>query len=151
MAPATVLGLIVVGCLVPLNALMQRHRPADLGLYPDGAPESPPAVVGPAAVPVTVSWTLRRAIITRRFEYLYAGQYLDAASEPHEPVENGHVFAGRVGMAEAREFVVSDVVPPLTQLVDHQADIRHRKKLILGAMGDIDRQLARLGTALMWP
>jgi len=67
----TVLGLIVVGCLVPLNALMQRHRPADLGLYPDGAPEPPPAVVGPAAVPVTVSWTLRRAISTRRFWYLF--------------------------------------------------------------------------------
>src|SRR5713101_6627924 len=26
----TVLGLLVIGCLVPLNALLQRHRPADL-------------------------------------------------------------------------------------------------------------------------
>src|SRR5262245_6266198 len=49
----TMLGLVVVGCLVPLNALMQRHQPADLGLYPDGAPEPPPAVTGLAAMPVT--------------------------------------------------------------------------------------------------
>src|SRR2546428_2186563 len=48
----TVFGLIVVACLVPLNALMQRHHPADLGLYPDGAPAPPPAVAGLAAVPV---------------------------------------------------------------------------------------------------
>jgi len=67
----TVLGLIVVGCLVPLNALMQRHHPADLGLYPDGAPAPHPAVARQAAVPVTDSWTLRRALTTRRFWYLF--------------------------------------------------------------------------------
>ena len=54
-------------------------------------------------------------------------------------------------MTEASEFMIGDVVPPLTQLIHDQADIRHGKELILGAMGDIDRQVVRLGTALVWP
>ena len=54
-------------------------------------------------------------------------------------------------MAEASEFVVGDVVPPLTQLIHNQADIRHGKELILRTMHDIDWQLTRLGTALVWP
>ena len=68
----TVLGLLVIGCLVPLNALLQRHHPADLGLYPDGAPELPLAVAaGVAPTPATTPWTLRRALTTSRFWYLF--------------------------------------------------------------------------------
>src|SRR5262249_33525681 len=77
--------------------------------------------------------------------------YLYTPSEPLEPVQDGHVFARWVGMAKAREFMVGDVVPPLTQLIHDQADIRHGKELILGTMRDVDRQLTRLGTTLVWP
>jgi len=54
-------------------------------------------------------------------------------------------------MAEASEFMVGDVVPPLTQLIYDQANIRHGKELILCTMRDVDRQVVRLGTALVWP
>jgi len=39
----TILGAVVMLCLIPLNAAGQLHRPADLGLHPDGvaAPPSP--------------------------------------------------------------------------------------------------------------
>jgi Na+/melibiose symporter-like transporter len=67
----TVLGLLVLGLLIPLNALWQRHRPSDLGLYPDGAPAPPPAVAVPAAGSATTFWTLRGAMRTRRFWYLF--------------------------------------------------------------------------------
>ena len=46
----TVLGLLVLVLLMPLNALWQRHYPADLGLYPDGAPAPPPAVTTGSSV-----------------------------------------------------------------------------------------------------
>jgi MFS family permease len=67
----TGLGLLVLGVLIPLTALWQRHHPADLGLYPDGASAPPPAVVAPVAGPATTSWTLRGAMRTRRFWYLF--------------------------------------------------------------------------------
>jgi hypothetical protein len=54
-------------------------------------------------------------------------------------------------MAKAGKLMVRDVVPPLTQLIHHQTDIRHRKELILSSVRDVDRQLIRLGTALVWP
>ena len=44
-------------------------------------------------------------------------------------------------MTEASEFMIGDVVLPLTQLIHDQADIRHGKELILGAMDDVDRQV----------
>src|SRR5918911_4052587 len=67
----TVLGLLVIGCLVPLNALVQRHRPADLGLYPDGASEPPRPVAGVVSAPAVASWTLQRALTSSRFWYLF--------------------------------------------------------------------------------
>jgi MFS family permease len=67
----TVIGLVVIGCLVPLNAVWQRHRPADLGLSPDGtAPPSRP-MVGPVAPAANEGWTLRQALTTVRFWYLF--------------------------------------------------------------------------------
>src|SRR5215831_1000570 len=77
--------------------------------------------------------------------------YLYTPSKPLEPVQNGDIFARRVSVAEASEFMIGDVVPPLTQLIHDQADIRHGKELILCTMCDIDRQVVRLGTTLVWP
>ena len=54
-------------------------------------------------------------------------------------------------MTEASEFMVGNVVPPLTQLIYDQADICHGKELILGTMHDVDRQVVCLDTALVWP
>ena len=67
-----VLGLIVMACLVPVNAIWQRHRPADLGLYPDdaSAPLATPSLS--ASLPRPASWTLWRAMGTGRFWLLFA-------------------------------------------------------------------------------
>lgn len=68
------LGGLLLVTLVPLNALLQRRHPADLGLLPDGdtAPHDPTRpmaqasnVVDPAWV--AVDWTLARALRTTRF------------------------------------------------------------------------------------
>jgi MFS family permease len=67
----TGLGLLVIGCLVPLNALLQRHHSHDLGWYPDGAPELPRTVAAAVSVPATAPWTLQRAVTTTRFWYLF--------------------------------------------------------------------------------
>lgn len=67
----TILGLLVMGCLVPLNALWQRHRPADLGLYPDGAKAPPTPLSHPATTALASPWTLRRAMGTVRFWCLF--------------------------------------------------------------------------------
>jgi MFS family permease len=68
----TALGLLVIGCLVPLNAFLQRHRPADLGLYPDGVPERPLAVTGRGSASALAPWTMQRAVTSTRFWYLFA-------------------------------------------------------------------------------
>jgi MFS family permease len=67
----TLLGLAVMVCLVPLNLLWQRHRPADLGLHPDGDADALPVpahLPTPAAAASTAPpWTLWRAVGTSRF------------------------------------------------------------------------------------
>jgi MFS family permease len=66
-----VLGALVMSVLVPLNALGQRHRPADLGLHPDGVADRP------ASTPVLqrraemMPWTLWRAMGTMRFWLIF--------------------------------------------------------------------------------
>jgi MFS family permease len=67
----TILGLVVMACLVPLNALWQRHHPADLGLSPDGAPA--PRETSSPTTPLRrpESWTLWRAMGTGRFWLLF--------------------------------------------------------------------------------
>jgi MFS family permease len=58
-------------CVIPLNALGQRHRPADLGLGPDGVVDAPPTAA-PAARPApTAPWTLWRAMQTVRFWVIF--------------------------------------------------------------------------------
>jgi MFS family permease len=67
----TLLGIVAMVCLVPLNAIWQYHKPADLGLHPDGAPapatRPPPSATASSVVP----WTLQRAMSTRHFWLLF--------------------------------------------------------------------------------
>jgi MFS family permease len=67
----TLLGVVGVLCLLPINLLWQRHRPADLGLYPDGT-AAPATLQHPHAPPPPANpWTLRRALCTTRFWFLF--------------------------------------------------------------------------------
>jgi MFS family permease len=61
------IGVVVIAVLVPLNAIWQRHRPADLGLYPDGAAAPPMITSAPETQTSAASWTLRQALRTERF------------------------------------------------------------------------------------
>jgi MFS family permease len=66
------LGILVVIVLLPLNGIFLRHKPQELGLYPDGldVPISSPNVESRKENSInmkTFDWTLRRAIKTRRF------------------------------------------------------------------------------------
>jgi MFS family permease len=67
----TLLGLLVMGCLVPLNALGQRHRPADMGLSPDGVPAPLPPISVASRASLAPPWTLWRAMGTPRFWLLF--------------------------------------------------------------------------------
>jgi MFS family permease len=70
-AAYTLLGIVVMVCLVPLNAVWQYHKPADIGLHPDGIALPPTRVqTAPAASPAR-PWTLWRAIGTGRFWVLF--------------------------------------------------------------------------------
>lgn len=73
-AGCTLLGVLVLVVLVPLNLLLRR-RPEDIGLSPDGDPDTPAAaqarrvnVVDPAWV--AIDWTLPRAMRTARFWWI---------------------------------------------------------------------------------
>ncbi len=70
----TLLGWIILLCLTPMNALWQRHHPADLGLHPDNlppepSPPSPPDLETPALT--STAWTLKEALYTRPFWFLF--------------------------------------------------------------------------------
>jgi len=74
------LGLLVLGVLAPLNLLL-RHRPADLGLGPDGDQTSRAAAGERRATNVVdaawvaVDWTLARALHTARFWWIAVGYF----------------------------------------------------------------------------
>ena len=77
-------AVLLLAVVVPLNALLQRQRPEDLGLRPDGddapaeteiAAARPDNVVDPAWT--AVDWTIFRAARTVRF-WLIAGGYFGA-------------------------------------------------------------------------
>jgi len=74
------MAVLLVVTLVPLNLLLQRRRPEDLGLLPDGRSQLAGSgqtraradnVVDPAWV--AVDWTLGRAVRTSRFWWVFAG------------------------------------------------------------------------------
>lgn len=68
----TLLGGIILIGLTPMNALWQRHSPADLGLHPDGLPPSTNLSDAPEVeTQVVVSWTLQDALRTRSFWFLF--------------------------------------------------------------------------------
>jgi len=75
------LGLLVLGILAPLNLLL-RHKPADLGLNPDGDHSVPGAAAERRmtnvvdAAWVAVDWTLARALRTARFWWIAVGYFL---------------------------------------------------------------------------
>ncbi|UCD71975.1 MAG: MFS transporter, partial [Syntrophobacterales bacterium] len=66
-----VLGVLVLILLLPLNALFLRHKPRDLGLYPDGVRDGESAQWRGLEVIDTAwsetDWTLKRAFRTWRF------------------------------------------------------------------------------------
>lgn len=67
------LGILVLIVLLPLNGIFLRHKPQELGLYPDGLETSVPPFEGGkrhtenSIDMETDDWTLRKAIGTRRF------------------------------------------------------------------------------------
>ena len=67
----TLLGWVILLGLTPINALWQRHDPADLGLCPDGDEISPDAVDIPESTQTQVSWTLKAAFYTRPFWFFF--------------------------------------------------------------------------------
>lgn len=73
------LGILILVTVVPLNILLQRNSPADLGLKPDGdtGDESRKSKSGGMTIVDTEwaeqEWTLRLAIRTTPFWWLFAG------------------------------------------------------------------------------
>jgi MFS family permease len=68
----TLLGMAAMACLVPLNAIWQYQKPADLGLHPDGAAAPLTRAHAGVAASSAPPWTLRRAMGTKRFWLLFA-------------------------------------------------------------------------------
>jgi MFS family permease len=67
----TLLGAAAMVCLVPLNAIWQYHKPADLGLHPDGLAAPTTRLHPPSSGLSVAPWTLWRAMGTRRFWWLF--------------------------------------------------------------------------------
>jgi MFS family permease len=67
----TLLGSMAMVCLVPLNALWQYHKPADIGLHPDGATALQPRLHTLASASSAAPWTLWRAMGTPQFWLLF--------------------------------------------------------------------------------
>ena len=74
------LAAILAFLVLPLNILVPRRRPEELGLRPDGD-EAPGAAARPASVHVVdhqwaaVEWTLSRAVRTSRFWWIFVGYF----------------------------------------------------------------------------
>lgn len=61
------IAALVFGLLAPLNLIVQRRRPQDIGLQPDGAPEPPPAPAGTMSAPSDEGPTLGQALARPAF------------------------------------------------------------------------------------
>ncbi len=78
-AGCTLLGLLALLLLVPLNLLLRR-RPEDIGLAPDGDADTPAAAQARRVNVVDVAWaavdwTLARALRTARFWWIAAAYF----------------------------------------------------------------------------
>lgn len=67
----TILGAVVMLCLIPLNAAGQLHRPADLGLHPDGVAAPPIAATTQGRPAQAAPWTLWHAMGTGPFWLIF--------------------------------------------------------------------------------
>lgn len=75
-----VLAAVIALVVVPLTAVFQRRRPEDMGLHPDGLPQSEASAIAASLPPLrlprsmdkTVEWTAFLAIRTPRFWLLMA-------------------------------------------------------------------------------
>lgn len=77
-----ILGSLVLITLLSLNALRLRHKPQDLGLYPDGIKEGEQPEDGELEVMdftwSETDWTLKSAFRKGRFWYLMFFSFLVA-------------------------------------------------------------------------
>jgi MFS family permease len=75
------LAALLALAVLPLNALLPRRRPEDLGLRPDGAPAAAGGARSAAAGAVldrawaATEWTLPRAMRTARFWWVFLGYF----------------------------------------------------------------------------
>ena len=75
-----VMAILLCAVLIPLNVLLQRQRPQDMGLAPDGDAVSNAIGTG-EAIPrnvvdpkwVAIEWTLGRSVRTTRFWWVFGG------------------------------------------------------------------------------
>lgn len=81
-AACVALGVALVSVVIPLNLLLQRHRPETLGLAPDGvSPDGAAPAAAAAPDPVVdrawadTAWTLATAARTARFWWIFAGYF----------------------------------------------------------------------------
>ena len=123
------MGVVTLVLLAPLNLLV-RKRPADMGLAPDGDPQSdgaaarrPSNVVDPAWV--AVEWTVARSVRTARFWWVaigyLAGLYAWYAVQVHQTkylIEVGF----STGQAAAALGFVSLVAVPGQIALGHLSD-----------------------------
>ncbi|HXH10914.1 MAG TPA: MFS transporter [Alphaproteobacteria bacterium] len=67
----TILGAVVMLCLIPLNAVGQLHRPADLGLHSDGVAVPPIAATTQGRPAQDAPWMLWHAMGTGPFWLIF--------------------------------------------------------------------------------
>lgn len=74
------LGIMAIVILLPINAIFLRHKPSDLGIYPDGDKkrdlhgDSKSETIRKADL--GLDWNLKSALITKRFWYLMIFPFL---------------------------------------------------------------------------
>ena len=92
-AGCSLLGLVALVVLVPLNLLLRR-RPEELGLAPDGDPDTPASAKARRVNVVdsawaAIDWTLARAMRTARFWWIavayFAALFSWYAVQVHQP------------------------------------------------------------------
>jgi MFS family permease len=79
-AACVAVAIVIVVVVIPVNLMLQRGRPADVGLEPDGGPQRDRAGNPRAPVDAIVDrawaqtdWTLAKALRTGRFWWMSAG------------------------------------------------------------------------------